>query len=258
MNNLQEAVDLLKRHFYKVIKVNLEDDSYIEIVRSGVEDTDRRNSYSEWINSFAVTDYVHPNDIERFKSFTSLSYIKKRNGVKDYYRKRVYGEWRWVCFEAIPCVEDNHAMIYVRDVNDGRVSGLLLLDELKNQGDRDEVTGVFNYAKYVRVLDDYKRSNSSSAGVVIFTLTGDNDCDIINFAQVLMHVFGADNCFRVDDYRFVAILPNITDRQFSKKMIAYYKGLQECNITGVKQAAMWSDTRDIDISDVITNVESFL
>lgn len=47
MNDLQEAVDLIRKYFYKVIKVNLNEDSFIEIVRTGVEDSSDRGSYTE-------------------------------------------------------------------------------------------------------------------------------------------------------------------------------------------------------------------
>lgn len=46
MNNLQEAVDLIKKYFYKVIKVDLVGDTYVEIVRTGAEDAADKHTYS--------------------------------------------------------------------------------------------------------------------------------------------------------------------------------------------------------------------
>lgn len=242
MDNLQEAVDLMRKYFYKVIKVNVKEDCFVEIVKTGVEDSYDKSSYSEWINSFIENGYVHKNDVERFKTFSSLDYISSHT-VKDYYRKLVYGEWRWVCFECEKCQEDDCVMVYVRDVNDSRVSGLLLLDELKKQGDRDSETGTFNYHKLVRVIDDLKRSNPSSLAMVVLTMTKYINCEAINFAQVLMHAFGKDNVFRIDENVFVSILPNVSDNDFSKRMMKYYRSLRENNIDGAVQYATWTDIR---------------
>lgn len=185
--------------------------------------------------------YVHENDMARFKTFSSLDYVATHK-VKDYYRKLVYGEWRWVCFESEPCKEDGYVMIYIRDVNDSRVSGLLMIDELKHQGDRDGETGAYSYAKLTRVIDDLGRSNPTSVGMVVFKMTEYFNCDAINFAQVLIHVFGKDNVFRFDEDAFTVILPNITDNVFSKKMINYYRDMRENGIDGTVQSAMWIDT----------------
>lgn len=133
-------------------------------------------------------------------------------------------------------------MVYIRDVNDSRVSGLLMIDELKHQGDRDPETGTFSYTKLTRVIDDISRSNPASIGMVAFEMTEYFNCDAINFAQVLIHVFGKDNVFRIDEDSFVAILPNITDSIFSKRMINYYRDMRENGIDGTVQSAMWIDT----------------
>lgn len=149
-------------------------------------------------------------------------------------------------------------MVYVRDVHDSRVSGLLALDELRKIGNRDEETGVYNYQVLVDTLDNHKHYNLISAAVALFNSKTNSSCDMINLAQVLIDTFGKDFVYRMNESCFAVVLPNVQDRAFSKMMVKYYHSLNECGIKDVKQVVSFCNDGDFVLNEIMEQTKKIL
>lgn len=106
MNDLRT----LARNFYKVVEINVKDDTYYE-VKSDCKEIVVYNNLRNWFDKFGPVG-VHEEDRERF-------YEYRRNGYrgKVYYRRLIDDSWRWVCMETFD-VDDEIKIMVVRDVED--------------------------------------------------------------------------------------------------------------------------------------------
>ena len=68
---------LLSQSYYKVIEVNLDDGTYFEVKVSD-EEPHVYNNIKYWMDEFIAAGGVHPNDVERFKEYTSSFYYSSK------------------------------------------------------------------------------------------------------------------------------------------------------------------------------------
>lgn len=113
---LKNDLLLLSKSYYKVIEVNLNEDTYFEVKINDAE-PHVYEGLQKWVEAFASTG-VHPDDKMRFKKFFNPVKI---NG-KIFYRRKIDEEWHWVCMEVIPfenySVDDAIVLITVKDIED--------------------------------------------------------------------------------------------------------------------------------------------
>jgi adenylate cyclase len=67
--SLEQSLLLLEETYFKIAKINIEEDTY-EIIKP--EDEETYASYSEWIIRFVAKGSIHREDVEEFLSKTSL------------------------------------------------------------------------------------------------------------------------------------------------------------------------------------------
>lgn len=132
--------------YHKILKGNLTLDQY-EVIKVQEEERGMTAggilSLSAWLEMFADNGYVFEEDVERFRSFTKLSYLKKelragKSILVCNYRRRSPSGYRWNTLEVIPdhnYTDDSQSvMIYVKDVQDIYKEGLEHEDlNLKNE-----------------------------------------------------------------------------------------------------------------------------
>lgn len=117
-------------HIYrKILRVNLSEDTY-RMVKPGEEEWavgSQAASFSEWIRQLADNGSIHPEDVDRFLSFTHVDYLKsalhtgRKNLICSYRRSSPDG-FRWNMLEIIPdsgYTDTNQTvLIYIKDVQD--------------------------------------------------------------------------------------------------------------------------------------------
>lgn len=115
--------------YRKILRVNLSRDSY-EVVKSGAEEwavDSEKDSFTGWLEQFKQKGIIHPDDMDRFLSFTHIDYLKGalRTGRKNLtcsYRRSSPGGYRWNLLEVTPdsgYTEGNQTvLIYIKDVQD--------------------------------------------------------------------------------------------------------------------------------------------
>ena len=129
-SNLKDAVTMLSTIFYRILKIDLEADSY-EIIEQGNNDPLRelyqKESISACLKDVAEKGYVHEEDYKEYTEFCSLEHLKKifldgSQYASLQYRRVLEGQHRWVSMEIVRSTEyreDNQQVVmYIRDIND--------------------------------------------------------------------------------------------------------------------------------------------
>ena len=129
-SNLKDAVTMLSTIFYRILKIDLEADSY-EIIEQGNNDPLRelyqKESISACLKDVAEKGYVHEEDYKEYTEFCSLEHLKKifldgSQYASLQYRRVLKGQYRWVSMEIVRSTEyreDNQQVVmYIRDIND--------------------------------------------------------------------------------------------------------------------------------------------
>lgn len=129
-SNLKDAVTMLPTIFYRILKIDLEADSY-EIIEQGNNDPLRelyqKESISACLKDVAEKGYIHEEDYKEYTEFCSLEHLKKifldgSQYASLQYRRVLEGQYRWVSMEIVRSTEyreDNQQVVmYIRDIND--------------------------------------------------------------------------------------------------------------------------------------------
>ena len=129
-SNLKDAVTMLSTIFYRILKIDLEADSY-EIIDQGNSDPlrelDQKESISACLKDVAEKGYIHEEDYKEYTEFCSLEHLKKifldgSQYASLQYRRVLEGQYRWVSMEIVRSTEyreDNQQVVmYIRDIND--------------------------------------------------------------------------------------------------------------------------------------------
>lgn len=129
-SNLKDAVTMLSTIFYRILKIDLEADSY-EIIEQGNSDPLRelyqKESISACLKDVAEKGYIHEEDYKEYTEFCSLEHLKKifldgSQYASLQYRRVLEGQYRWGSMEIVRSTEyreDNQQVVmYIRDIND--------------------------------------------------------------------------------------------------------------------------------------------
>jgi diguanylate cyclase (GGDEF)-like protein len=129
-SNLKDAVTMLSTIFYRILKIDLEADSY-EIIEQGNSDPLRelyqKESISACLKDVAEKGYIHEEDYKEYTESCSLEHLKKifldgSQYASLQYRRVLEGQYRWVSMEIVRSTEyreDNQQVVmYIRDIND--------------------------------------------------------------------------------------------------------------------------------------------
>ena len=129
-SNLKDAVTMLSTIFYRILKIDLEADSY-EIIEQGNSDPLRelyqKESISACLKDVAEKGYIHEEDYKEYTEFCSLEHLKKifldgSQYASLQYRRVLEGQYQWVSMEIVRSTEyreDNQQVVMcIRDIND--------------------------------------------------------------------------------------------------------------------------------------------
>lgn len=129
-NDMSDMVDMLADEYYKVLKLNLTDDTFEEIkVQANEKDQEvgYTSKMSEWYYNFASLGYIFEADKEKYLNFINLDYLRKQfkqgqNLLSISYRRLVDSEFRWVKMVLKKSAEytNKHqvVMLYILDIHD--------------------------------------------------------------------------------------------------------------------------------------------
>ena len=125
----QDAHKALCELYTKILKINITEDSYQIInmdVSEQTEDMGFADNISKWLHSFGKNGMVHPDDLEAYLKYTSLSYMSEyfaegKTSLHIFYRRKCEEGYKQVMMELIPASDyatDNQTLfLYVKDID---------------------------------------------------------------------------------------------------------------------------------------------
>lgn len=135
-SNLRDVVDMLSAIFYRILKIDLTEDTY-QTIRDGKGNRQKQlreiPSISRRMEEVARRGYIHEEDKESYRRFCKLKNLRARfaggaHYISHQYRCIVEGEFRWVSMELLRSSEyrQEHqvVMMYVRDINDNHLKNM--------------------------------------------------------------------------------------------------------------------------------------
>lgn len=234
---LQDALRMLQMIFHKILKVNLNEDSFTEIKayeEERIPEKGYNTSLTQWMTEFARCGQIYPDDVESYLAFVNLQAIHERlkkgqNYQTLRYRRKVHDKFRWVQLEIIPSVEyseqEQILMLFVRDIHDAYTAELLYQKELEKTSNEDALTKLYNRQYMIRYTQETTTEDMENFGIVFCDLNGlkyandhyghaAGDSLIVNFAQMLRENFPDDVCCRMSGDEFVVYVKNRSRDQF--------------------------------------------
>lgn len=126
---VDNALDLLKRDYYKILLVDITNDVYEPIIVNQKEWENLPkldNSLSFFFEWFTASDDIYRKDREAFHRFVDLNHLRKLfdKSPKPYhfmYRRIVDGDFKWVMLRLVPSEhyskDHKELMLYVKDIH---------------------------------------------------------------------------------------------------------------------------------------------
>ncbi len=162
---LRPHTELSSYVYHRLIRADLTRDTY-EIVRLGQEESwagEREEPLSSWMERFIQNGQLHPDDVERFRAFTQIEYMREglragKNVLTCTYRRWVSEEgFHWNLLEVVPdfdYTDDSQiVLLYAKDVHDVLREGLEWEESSIRRQEIIRALGEQNFGIYVIDLD---------------------------------------------------------------------------------------------------------
>lgn len=158
------------------------------------------------------------------------------------------------------CLKDN--LEYIRELEQ-------YVKELELKCRTDSMTGMWNHAAYDEMRDNFENSNENGAIGVIFTdinglkFINDNkgheygDNYIVQFSEILLQHFNAEECYHISGDEFVVILRGVSQFELAKKVGNLSNQLRMKHIPVASIGCGWSANQK-DVRKVIDEAEKMM
>ena len=245
--SFEDAMKLLKRNYFKILKVNLDQDSHVCI--ESKDDTVEYSKFSSWIIDFTKKGGVHPDDTQAFENFTLISSIKEHfekdsTPLSLRYRRRSGDGYRWALVEILPAEKfgpaDPHVILYVSDIHDYYSKELEYKNHLEHTIHHDSLTDLNNFLAYKKMCTANSSKMMSNTGVLFSDINGLKLCNdtkghdagsqmILDYAQILTDFFPREFCYRTGGDEFIVIMPDADKSDFlfrARQMVRYLSEME--------------------------------
>lgn len=241
---LAEALDALMGTFYKILKINLTEDSFSIIKNqeneNQLESIPKEKKLSEWFINFAKNGFIYDADIDIYKAKTNIEYLRsffkeknkynKKENFRLRYRRKADSSYEWVTMEIIPAEnysnENQFCLLYIQNINDSYIQELETQRQLEHFCNFDTLTGLNNFYSYRQACIKYSQNNiTDSIGIIFSDLNG---LKIVNdtygheagneyiraFSKLLQNIFFQADNYRISGDEFISIFTNIDENIF--------------------------------------------
>lgn len=168
-----DALSALSTIYYKILKINLTNDTF-QVIKASEDERGKfkhLEKITDWWQQFADNGYVYIDDADSYKEFTDIDRLRiffreNNSGVQSCrYRRRINDNWRWVQIELIPSIEytnDNQILIlYVRDIHDDYLKEKRSREAILDEYHRDALTRLYNRHKYNEDIKEMSKGEIS-------------------------------------------------------------------------------------------------
>jgi len=248
--DISKAVAALARTYYKVLKVDLTDDSY-QVVKLPLSERNSEEkldvkSLSLWFMTFADEGNVYEADENIYRTRLTLdslrNFFKENERFRLRYRRRTEGVFRWVFMEIIKADdytdENQTAWLFVQDIHDSYVHEMEVQRELEHFCKYDTLTGLNNFYSYQTQCRNFaSEQDHESVGVIFADLNGlklindtrghaaGNDF-LRSFTSKLVDNFKHESIYRISGDEFLIVIQRADkeDVQFLAENFHAYLG----------------------------------
>lgn len=235
---MADALSTLSTIYYKILKVNLTNDTF-QIIKTSQEERSIFASHlekiSEWWRQFGERGYVYDDDIDAYNEFTDINRLhqffhENSNGAQSCrYRRRIDDSWRWVQLDLIPSIEytdDSQILIlYVRDIHDEYLKEKRNREALLDKYHRDALTRLYNRHKYNEDIDEMSKSGIPHLTACYIDVNGLHELNnklghekgddmLCTIADTLKKYFPDDMVYRIGGDEFIVL-----SRRLSKSSV---------------------------------------
>lgn len=91
--NLLDVMSILEKYFYKILVINIKENSY-KIIKIDKNEAVLHTDFVQWWKDFA-DENIHPKDRDRYLNFINVF----KNGSVLFYRRKCGISWKWVAAE---------------------------------------------------------------------------------------------------------------------------------------------------------------
>lgn len=271
-NLLSHCMSYVEDVYLKVLRINFTDATF-EICKlaDGVEPPEYSN-IDEWINHFANSDNLHPDDVEKFKAFADGQNIRKWIAETDkgiycsYRRKAPDGKYIHTSLCVIRDKENyskkhEYGILYVKDINSIYETEYEFI--LEDLGTTDSFTKLLNRFAFQRDISRYKGGN---VGVIFADLNGlkylndtqghaAGDKLILDFACLLKSAFPDFKVYHISGDEFVVIAYDTNLRSFLQRTLAWHRWVWEQGDHPMASVGYSLDANVTDIAEIVADAE---
>lgn len=237
-SDYEDAMGMLERSYCHVIRINLTEDTYENILSDDDDVWFMGSCFSESIRIFAEYGGVHTEDREDFLQKMQMDVLRNKTteGVESVYhtyRRRIKGEYRWCSlemFRSSDYMEDHQVVVmFVRDIHERHKEELSHQKQLEFYAYTDALTGLQNRAGYNRICNEFQQEmNKHCVGMIFADINGlkyvnDNyghekgDQYLRIFADKIIELYGRECCFRFSGDEFMVVLQHLNEAHFKEQ-----------------------------------------
>lgn len=183
--DISKAIEALAKTYYKVLKVNLTDDTY-QVAKmlpseKDVESSIEKKSLSQWLMFFADEGNIYEADENIYRTRLTLdslrAFFKENERFRLRYRRKTDGVFRWVFMEIIKADDytdkEQNVWLFVQDIHDSYVHEMEVQRELEHFCKYDTLTGLNNFYSYQTQCRNFAAEDKhESVGVIFADLNG--------------------------------------------------------------------------------------
>lgn len=271
-NLLAHCMSYVEDVYLKVLRIDFKDGSF-EICKlaDGVKAPEFDN-IDDWVNDFADSDHLHPDDVDKFKGFAKGQTIRKWIAETDkgiycsYRRKAPNGEYIHTSLCVIRDKENyseehEYGILYVKDINSIYETEYECI--LEDLGTTDSFTKLLNKFAFQRDVGKYK---GGSVGVVFADLNGlkyINDTQghaagdelILNFACLIKSAFPDYKVYHISGDEFVIVSFDANLRTFLQRVLAWHRWMWEDGDHPVASVGYSLDADVTDVNELVAEAE---
>lgn len=276
---MEDGMKMISDMYYKVLKINLTTDSYMELEENGeVKKPSTKSSAkaSKWFRQFARSGDVHKGDVKEYLAFTNLetlkeTFLESKESIHFRYRQKVGEIFHWFFMELMPSVEytdeNQVVMLYLKDVHDEYVIETNHRRKLEYYANFDTLTGVWNHEYFYKRCKEYSQNEEKySVAIMYANINGMREINkergleegneyIRSFAELLAGEFGKNACYRMSGDEFLILFEKESERAVKAQFEEFQSILKKQKLPMAAVGYVWSSAPK-DFEDLLNDAEN--
>lgn len=270
---LDYCMEYVEGLYLKVVRIDFKDGSFdICKLADGVNVPDV-SAIQEWVDYDLEKGIIHPQDVEKFKTFADLTKLRKliqqtdRGIYCSYRRMNPNGNYIHISMCVVRdkehyCEDHEYGILYVKDINSIYEAEYECI--LEDLGTKDSFTQLLNRFAFQRDASKYSGGN---VGVLFADLNGlkhINDTEghaagdklILDFANLLKRAFADYKIYHISGDEFIVVAYDTNLRSFLQRVLGWHRWIWETGDHPLAAIGYSLDTNVKDVCELVTDAEN--